>query len=928
MLKKLVLAFIVVSGVYIFVVEQAVRSEITENKSQASEIKVLLERADSCYYYCRRDSLKVYAELALAKAKNRFGESDSLYALALTYTGLYYSQSAKYAVAESLLLRALEIQESTLPEYHPDIAVTIRGLGLLYWINGRYVDAEPALKRALNICQRFYGNEHVKVADNLINLAIVHAFKGDKEAGEECFEKARLISEKVIDNKLHPEIARIKAMQAYMCSYVRQYTAAESLYNAAIDIFRQTIGTDHLWVGICFHNSGAIKRNQGDFAAAESLVVLARKSYLNAMGPDFPWIGNTYRMQGNIASARGKYAEAEEYLKKSLEIYEKSFGHDHAETVFLADLYGAMEKYDQATKYYIRDWKRRRNYIDYVFSYASEKQKFRYIRNFPLIDDSHLTLSIAYDDPQIKESALEMILKSKAIVLDASAAEKEFAFCSYDPDIKLIVDNHAEICGEIATITLAASGAISPPAYFVHLNQLYNQKESLETELSRYCQEFDDDLTRKKFSVEDVAKALPEDAVLVEYAHYSPFDFKKHDIYFRRFGPRRYMAFTLDHNGSISITDIGERSYVDSLIAECREKIYLAPQYIYSENEKEAESDLVGTTGKLYEILFAPLERYFSDKKQIFVSPDGQLNLLPFDILYCSDGEYLIEKYQISYLSSGKDLLKRAIPAIRSEWALTLSNPDFNSSGDIPEPEKSGMIASMGNAQYSDFIYRGVSPCLDQVFSPLPHAELETRLVVKTLEEASHLKIKSLYNSEVIEGVLKTMESPPRILHLATHGFFCETENELIENPLLRSGLVLSGANNLRKDSDDKGLPREDGILTAFEVSALNLVGTELVTLSACESGIGEVRNGEGVFGLRRAFQIAGAETIIMSLWSVPDRETRELMEGFYKNWLHGELKTEALRKSALKILYERRQSKGAAHPIFWGGFALLGNPD
>lgn len=183
--------------------------------------------------------------------------------------------------------------------------------------------------------------------------------------------------------------------------------------------------------------------------------------------------------------------------------------------------------------------------------------------------------------------------------------------------------------------------------------------------------------------------------------------------------------------------------------------------------------------------------------------------------------------------------------------------------------------------------------------------------------------------------LLKNRTGPPEVLHLATHGYFCSkadvTDGEnAFENPLLYSGLVLAGANRSILGENDRVLDPpmvEDGILTSLEISGLNLVGTELAVLSACQTGLGEIVSGEGVFGLRRAFQHAGAQSIVMSMWSVPDKQTRELMQNFYENWLSGETKAEALRNSALRIILERRKTKGSAHPLFWGGFVLVGNP-
>ena len=146
-----------------------------------------------------------------------------------------------------------------------------------------------------------------------------------------------------------------------------------------------------------------------------------------------------------------------------------------------------------------------------------------------------------------------------------------------------------------------------------------------------------------------------------------------------------------------------------------------------------------------------------------------------------------------------------------------------------------------------------------------------------------------------------------------------------LENPLLRSGLVLAGANHLGEEEDIEGT--EDGILTALEISGLPLWGTDLVVLSACETGVGAVRRGEGVFGLRRAFQLAGAKTVVMSLWSVSDIVTQELMVDFYRRIISGTGKAKAMQEASLALMRARREKEGAAHPFFWAAFVCVGEP-
>jgi len=172
------------------------------------------------------------------------------------------------------------------------------------------------------------------------------------------------------------------------------------------------------------------------------------------------------------------------------------------------------------------------------------------------------------------------------------------------------------------------------------------------------------------------------------------------------------------------------------------------------------------------------------------------------------------------------------------------------------------------------------------------------------------------------EAILR--QQAPRVLHLATHGFFILSRPNIGLDPLLRSGLFLAGAGRtLAGSPPSAGL--ENGVLTSYEAAQLNLQGSELVVLSACDTGRGDQADGEGVFGLRRALEEAGAQAVVMSSWSVPDRETQELMALFYKKWLAGADKHEALRQAQLEERAVVRQRYGKDLPFYWGAFVMVG---
>jgi CHAT domain-containing protein len=318
-----------------------------------------------------------------------------------------------------------------------------------------------------------------------------------------------------------------------------------------------------------------------------------------------------------------------------------------------------------------------------------------------------------------------------------------------------------------------------------------------------------------------------------------------------------------------------------------------------------------------------PLRALLGGTTRLFISPEGELNLIPFEALLDEQGRFLVERYAFTYLTSGRDLLRLEVARENKSGPLVIADPLFGEPPALIASARTPVkVAATIRKRRSVTTARDLS---ETYFAPLGGTAEEAQVIHTLFPEASVLT-----SARATESALK-QAAAPRLLHIATHGFFLKpgenttVENPLspsrgissgakIENPLLRSGLALAGA-NLHSATGD------DGILTAMEASGLNLWGTKLVTLSACDTGLGEVQNGEGVYGLRRAFVLAGTESLVMSLWAVSDYVTRELMADYYRNLKQGQGRGEALRQVQLEML----KRKGREHPFYWAGFIQSG---
>jgi CHAT domain-containing protein len=331
--------------------------------------------------------------------------------------------------------------------------------------------------------------------------------------------------------------------------------------------------------------------------------------------------------------------------------------------------------------------------------------------------------------------------------------------------------------------------------------------------------------------------------------------------------------------------------------------------------EKAQISKLQETARNLDKQIMAPIRPLLKDARHILLSPDGQLNLIPFEALKDEQNKYLVETYGFSYLTTGRDLLRLDTTAKQA------SNPVVVA--DINYEQQETLIAKS----------RGSQNQLSTDFTNLKFSRLPA-----TLAEAKEIKkifanVNIITGNKATETAIKQLQSP-KIFHLATHGFFLPNQTNQpdnvssqrnrtqylnIENPLLRSGLALAGFNNRQ---NQQGNNTEDGVLTALEVAALNLHGTQLAILSACETGVGNIKIGDGVYGLRRALVIAGTQTQILSLWQVDDVGTKDLMVKYYQNLKANKGRHAALQETQLEFLKNPKYQ----HPYYWASFIPSGN--
>jgi CHAT domain-containing protein/Tfp pilus assembly protein PilF len=852
------------------------------------------------------------------------------------------AEKGDYAKAEPLYQRSLNIYEKALGPEHPDVANALNNLASLYYRKGDYAKAEPLQQRALNIYEKVLGSEHPKVAETIESLAILYYLKGDYTKAEPLYQRALNIKEKVLGPE-HPNVIRSLNNLAILYYEKGDYVKAEQLYQRTLNIYEKVLGPEHPDVARFLNNLANLYYEKGDYAKAEQLYQRALNIKEKVLGPEHPDVANALNNLATLFREKGDYANAEPLIQRALAIQKKTLGPEHPGVVTvlnnLGALYSAKGDFAQAITVQARaNSIGERNLVSNLAT-GSERQKLAYLALFSKQTDFTLWLhsQALPRDPRALDLAFTTLLRRKGRGLDVMAGEIANLRRHAMPEDQALFDQLAEARSQLAALTLRGPETDKPETHRARLKPIEDKVDKLESALSARNPNF----SARPVTLTAVQSALPADGALVEFAVYTPQD-PRND---KNKLPPRYIAYLLAAQGRPKWVDLGAAPPIDRAIASWR-------QALRDPRRTDVRRLARAVDEKVMRPTLALAQSGDAAPRRLLIAPDGQLNLIPFAALVDPRGRYLIESYSISYLTSGRDLLRSPVSKPGEQVAVVVADPDYDAIGnavaargqDVGLPPASFgawriMIPGV-EARSRDV---GLPPGLPQsagsnstrakiYFPPLKGTAGEARAIEAILPQAILFTGK-----QATESALKQLHSPG-ILHIATHGFFLRDQeielvggrdigaatvrsagatDQQIENPLLRSGLALAGV-NLQLGRADQG---DDGVLTALEAVGLDLFGTKLVALSACDTGVGEVKNGEGVFGLRRALSLAGSETQVISLWPVSDLGTRDLMIEYYKALERGEGRGDGLRRVQLEML----KRKGRRHPFYWASFIQSG---
>jgi len=556
-------------------------------------------------------------------------------------------------------------------------------------------------------------------------------------------------------------------------------------------------------------------------------------------------------------------------------------------------------------------------------------------------------------DGEIKR-ALELHLNYKGRIMEVLSTRARFAVLSKDPTVSNLIEELRLTTARISQLQLNPP-KLEAEKFLSRIETLEEKRQQLEESVASQSAEFAKDRSTSAVTLEELSSALPQNSVYIDFVDYRKFNYKKN----KWADDRYYLAFLVtandDGQATVTIKDLGSIKVINEMVTRLRQLIAGGGdrqrgvagvrQVVQAGKFSVEPSGSVTPAENLYKKLFEPMEKEILNAQTIFVAPSGNLNLIPLELSSKpGSSRPLSDDYEFIYCL-GRDLVSQKQSNADSEY---LKNR-LVSIVAAPNYADPGAVTMQDNGLQQSFVQplsRGDVKGWPVIFESLP-GTLKEADTIQTLAEASN-KVFKLTGGDATEAAFKNLRKPS-VLHVATHGFFLEAPripttigtrgvggvrnvmNDKILaslphllNPLLRSGLALAGANRLAENKlVSEG--EEDGILMAAEVVGMDLFGTDLVVLSACETGLGDVQRGEGVFGLRRAFKIAGVKNILMSLWSVPDEETAWLMEEFYKRYFKGESPASALKGARQAVRVRLIERDGIDNPFYWGAFVLEG---
>lgn len=932
-----------------------------------------------------------YFERAVSIREKELGPKHRELAATLVNLAIAHFSMGEYVEAEPLLERAAKILEEALGPEHPDVAVAYNNLGAICAEMGDPGGALAAFERSLAITEARFGPDHLAVAGDCANIGTIEKETGDVEAAERRFRRALAIFDARPPGPYQTDAIFAMTALAEILAARGEVDSARALDERAVATADSALGAQSPALANALEALADVVDDAGEREAAEAHLDRAISIRREAQGASHPAVANGLRRLARIAWRGGDPARACALESDACDILHRSLGAGHPSTAEaearLSRYLAASGDTTRAFALALRSEESMRAHLRLACGGLSERQSLAYAANRLSSVDTALEIAAASSDPAIWRAAWDAGVRSRAVVLDEMAARVRGAERGSDPETQRLADEFAAASRRLANLVVRGLGPDEADAYRALLDGARRERDAAERALAAHSGAYRREASERAVGLGGALASLPPRSALVAFFRTQPeggLDAAHYVAFVAR-------ADGGAHGAAPRAVPLGSASVIDGAVNGWRQLVKIGVNVAQSEAEtapdpagaRSSEFFEAGTASagaSLRALVWDPLAPYVADADRVFIVPDAALTLINFAALPDDRGGYLVESGPILHLvSAERDLAADAAviadaPPFDAGGLLALGGPDFDTAPWLDA--RDGAATAPGVARY-----RGLQPACASFaqihFERLPEAEREAREISALWKQnaatggrgAAAARSVELTGRGATESAFKRVAHEYGVLHVATHGFFLgdqclsadprsrgiggltpsataaaatrvpadSTAHEMPparvyevastprreENPLRFSGLVLAGANHRGNAGPDE----EDGILTAEEIAALDLSRVSWCVLSACETGVADVRAGAGVLGLRRAVQVAGARTLISSLWPVRDEATRAWMRALYDARLRDGLDTAASVQAASRAILAERRARGAStHPFLWAAFVASGD--
>lgn len=834
------------------------------NKTPAQRCRESLDIAEKFY------SLKKYkeAELSFLYAKSEY-ESNSLqdninYSKVIADLGLVYATMGRFQNAEKFTKEALEKREQTLGRKSKAGASSLNNYAVLFQNTGRYTESEKTFEETLSIIEATLGRKSEEHTIALNNQAILFSKIGRFDQAIEKLKTAISILDSQDKKNLRNQVG-LQSNLAHLYQQTKKFAEAEVIYLK----LEKILGANNPYYAGVLNNLALLYIQMNKLDQVEKYFNQAATVYKSKFGAQSPNYAKVLNDHGNFYRMQGKFTEAESKLNESLAIRKTALDENHPDFVKsqedLGILYWKKGDYEKANTFFLLSLNKSLDFINRYFPPMSEAEKTKYWDVLQPRFQRYFNYCVdaSASNPAVLKDLYNFHIATKALLLSSTNKIKQAILNSGNDD--LIADYKAWLDKKETLARYYAMSKEELQNQKIDLAAAEQEANQLERSLSQKSKEFSQGYTNETIGFEKVAALLNDTECTVEIIRIQSFDKDFTD-------DSKYVALMLGKNSAApKMVVLDNGSQLETRYAK------------YYKNAIQQQMDDMYS----YDQFWARIEPLLSGKKTVYLSADGVFNQINVNTLKRKDGSFVLNQVDVIALGNSKDLInirqRKAVAGKKD--AFLLGFPD----------------------------YAGAAP-------PLPGSKVEVEAINKILL-ASGYKTSLKEEKSASESAIKSLKGP-QLMHIATHGYFLADEEqggleEGRNNPLLRSGLLLAGA--AKSNSQVDLASNDNGVLTAYEAMNLSLDGTDLIVLSACETGLGEVRAGEGVYGLQRAFLVAGANALIMSLWKVDDAATQQLMTNFYTNWTRLGNKQRAFKQAQLQLMTKYKQ------PYYWGAFVMMG---